>query len=110
MDAAEARKAKVASDEAVLMPMPPFLTIIIFIIIIIIIIIIYSIKYNEYRENRTEWKSNANGKRKTQWWPLSLQSHKNTVSSSGVYANVSANVIALYRCSVMKIRWNKNEV
>ena len=37
-------------------------------------------------------------------------SHKNTVSSSEVYANVLANVIALNRCSVMEIRWNKNEV
>ena len=54
-------------------------------------------------------KSNANGKRKTQWCPLSMQSHKNTVSSSGIYANVSANVMALNRCSVMKIRWNKND-
>ena len=41
---------------------------------------------------------------------MSLKSHKNTVSSSGVYANVSANVIALNRCSVMEISWNKNEV
>ena len=41
---------------------------------------------------------------------LSLQSHKNTVSCSGVYANVSAKVITLNRCSVMEIRWNKNEV
>ena len=47
---------------------------------------------------------------KSRWCPLSLQSHKNTVSSSGVYANMSANVIALNRCSVMKNRWNKNEV
>ena len=37
-------------------------------------------------------------------------SHNNIVSCSGVYANVSANVIALNRCSVMEIRWNKNEV
>ena len=29
---------------------------------------------------------------------------------SGVYANVSANVITLNRCSVMEIRWNKNEL
>ena len=64
----------------------------------------------ERNGNRTERKSNANGKRKTQWCPLSLQSHKNTVSSSGVYANVSANVIALNRCNVIEIRWNKNEV
>ena len=49
-------------------------------------------------------------KRKTQWCPLSLQSHKSTVSSSGVYANVSPNVTALNRCSVMEMRWNKNEV
>ena len=59
---------------------------------------------------KIERKGNVNGKRKTQWCPLSLQSHKNTVSSPGVYANVSANVIALNRCSVMEIRWNKNEV
>ena len=48
--------------------------------------------------------------RKSQWCPMSMQSHKNTISSSGVYANVSANVIALNRCSVTEIRWNKNEV
>ena len=48
--------------------------------------------------NRTQTESGKlNG-------PLSLQSHKNTVSCSGVYANVSANVIALNRCSVMEIR------
>ena len=34
-----------------------------------------------------------------------LQGHK-----SGVYANVSANMITLNRCSVMEIRWNENEV
>ena len=59
----------------------------------------------ERNGNRTQTEQ-----RKTRWCPLSLQSHKNTVSSSGVYANVSGNVIALKRCSVMKIRWNKNEV
>ena len=63
-----------------------------------------------YRVNRTERKSIANGKRKTQWYLLSIQSHKNTVSRSGVYANMSVNVIALNRCSVMVMRWNKNEV
>ena len=57
-----------------------------------------------------ERKSNANGKRKTQWCLLSLLCHKDNVSSSGVFANVSANVIALNRCSVMEMRWNKNEV
>ena len=55
-------------------------------------------------------KIERNGKRKTQWCPLTLQIRKNTVSCSGVYANVSANVIALNRLSVMEIRWNKNEV
>ena len=59
----------------------------------------------ERNGNRTQTESG-----KTQWRPLSLQSHKNTVSSSGVYANMSANVIVLNRCSVMEIRWNKNEV
>ena len=63
-----------------------------------------------YRETRTKRKSNANGKRKTQWCLLSLQSHKTIVSSSGIYANVSANVRALNCCSVMEMRWNKNEV
>ena len=43
-------------------------------------------------------------KEETQWCPLSLKSHNNTVSCSGVYENVSANVIALNRCSVMEIR------
>ena len=36
--------------------------------------------------------------------------HKDTVSSSIVFAKVSANVIALNRCSVMEMHWNKNEV
>ena len=71
---------------------------------------------------KIEGKSNANRKRKTHWCLLSLQScdglfllarmpirHKDTIAISRVFANVSANVIALNRCSV-EIYWNKNEV
>ena len=59
---------------------------------------------------KIERKSNANEKQRTLWCLLSPYCHKNTVCSSGVYANVSANVMALKRCSVMDMRWNKNEV
>ena len=68
-------------DGVLLLLLLLLLFIIIINIIFIIIIIIYSIKQNEYRENRTERKSNATGKLKTQWCPLSLQSHTNTVSA-----------------------------
>ena len=54
------------------------------------------------QKNRTERKSNANGKRKTQWCSLSLHSHNNTVSCSRVYANVSAKPFSWQNLLVAK--------
>ena len=55
-------------------------------------------------------KIERNGKRENRRCLLSLQSYKNTASSSGVYAHVSAKLIVLNCCSVMEMRWNMNEV